>query len=75
MYRFIVRVRGRLVIVCEAPGPTAGRGNNFLKPVDWLLVYTTPDASAALPLLENIPVSSMEQFLPFRTYGTPPQVV
>ena len=45
--------------------------NNFLKSVDWSPVYTTPDASAALTLWENILVSSMEQFIPFRTYGAP----
>ena len=42
-----------------------------LKSVDWSPVYTTPDASAALTLWENILVSSMEQFIPFRTYGAP----
>ena len=45
--------------------------NNFFKSVDWSSVYTTPDASAALTLWENILVSSMEQFIPFRTYGAP----
>ena len=45
--------------------------NNFLKSVDWSPVHTTPDASAALTLWENILVSSMEQFIPFRTYGAP----